>query len=306
MLQTALVTGANGFVGRHLVTRLTAEGWRVVRLVRDPPFDPEPDTIALGGAPWSVAAIAGALESSRPDTVFHLVGSPWASSTAELYELNFMAAVRLFEAIATRSPASAVVLIGSAAEYGFVPEDSQPVTEDFPCTPMTHYAIAKYAQTQLGLAWARAGMPVMIARLFNPVGPDMPRQLALAEFVRQIHDETSALLVGNLDVARDFLHVTEAARIIVGLASDRKNFGQVINVCSGVAICLRRVVEELTRLADRPITITTDPSRLRTGEMRSLRGDATRLRGAGLEVDPPDPSRLAMELLRSTAIELPT
>ena len=281
MQPRALVTGANGFLGRALSARLHAEGWRVVRAVRRAPNEDSGDTLVLGMDAWTGGTIVAALAEAAPDVVFHLAGSPWAQPVAAMYETNVMLAARLLDAAAAMARRPGVVLVGSAAEYGFVSEDRQPVTEDSRCAPYTHHGIAKHAQTQLGLACARAGMPVLIARLFNLVGSGMPSRLALASFAAQIRAGTTQLRVGDLDVARDFIDVTEAARLIAALAAQRDQFGQVINICSGTATALRPLVEELVRLAERPIEIVVDPARLRPGEMPTLCGDTSKLRALG-------------------------
>ncbi|MDA8248270.1 MAG: NAD-dependent epimerase/dehydratase family protein [Rhodospirillales bacterium] len=298
MLRRALVTGANGFLGRRVVARLETEGWTVTRAVRAAPTPVPPGTIVLGPGPWTTDALAAALASTAPDVVFHLAGSAWATSVAALYETNLLLAARLLDVAVARTPSPAVVLIGSAAEYGFVPEDRQPVTEDQPCVPLTHHGVAKCAQTQLGMAWARAGLKVLVARLFNPVGSGMPPRLALASFAAQIRAAGPKLEVGDLDVARDFIDVNDAALLVVALAANPANFGQVINICSGAPVRLRPLVEEMIRLAGRPMAITVVPARQRLGEMRVLRGDTTRLRAAGLTVRPPNFSVLLPDLLR--------
>lgn len=299
MSRRALITGANGFLGRHVTERLKAEGWAVSRAVRSAPAGEAPDgTLVLGTALWTEASMAKALEEANPDTVFHLAGNPWARPVSALYETNLLLAARLLDAVAARSRPPAVVLIGSAAEYGFVAEDRQPVREDAVCVPQNHHAIAKHAQTQLGLAWAQAGVPVLVARLFNPVGANMPAGLALPSFAAQIVGGARELRVGDLDVARDFIDVAEAARLIVALASDSRNFGRVVNICSGTATVLRSLVDRMVKLANRPIDIATDPARMRAGEMRTLRGDTGRLLAAGLTPAAPDFGKLLPVLMR--------
>ena len=303
MRRCALVTGANGFLGRRLVATLRDAGWAVTCVVRHASDPVPPDTLVLGGGPWTAEVLAGALKIAAPDVVFHLAGSAWVEPVAAVYETNLMLAARLLDAAAARTPRPAIVLVGSAAEYGFVPEDRQPVTEDEPCAPVTHHGIAKLAQTQLGLAWSRAGMEVLIARLFNPVGSGMPGRLALRSFAAQIRAGKNVLEVGDLEVARDFIDVDEAARLMVALAADRRNFGQIINICSGAAMLLRPLVDELVRLAGRPVDIVVDPARLRPGEMRTFRGDTGRLRAAGLSVRAPNFGRLLPALLHEPDTE---
>jgi GDP-4-dehydro-6-deoxy-D-mannose reductase len=301
MQPRAFVTGADGFLGHRIVAQLMSEGWMVVRAVRVVRGPSPSGTLVLGTKTWTDATLADALDTAAPDVVFHLAGSAWLEPITALYETNLMLAARLLDAAAARARRPAVVLVGSAAEYGFVPEDRQPVTEDTPCAPLTHHGIAKYAQTQLGLAWARAGLPVMVARLFNSVGAGMPAWLALGSFAARLRSGEDVLEVGDLDVARDFIDVDEAARLIIALVAGARNFGQVVNICSGTAFQLRPLVEELVRLTDREVSIVVDPARLRRGEMKTLRGDIGRLRTAGLSVQQPDFSRLLPAILFQSA-----
>jgi nucleoside-diphosphate-sugar epimerase len=138
---------------------------------------------------------------------------------------------------------------------------------------------------------------VLIARIFNPVGVGMPGELALASFAAQIRRGGGAIAVGNLDVARDFIDVTEAVRLITALASKPQNYGQIVNICSGTAFLLRTLVEDLIRASGRQVRLEVASARVRSGEMQSFYGDVSRLRAAGLTVQPPDFSRILPRLL---------
>lgn len=309
-MRRALVTGATGFIGRHLVARLAADGWAVTRAVRCAAragaAAPGCATLELGPSPWGPEVLARALADSSPEVVFHLAGTARAASPAELYGANVGLAADLLEAVCAgpdaRRPRARVVLAGSAAEYGEVAPETLPVAEHHPCAPTTDYGISKYAQTLAGLARARRGLDVVVARIFNPVGPGMPGHLALASFVRQIREGVDVLRVGDLDVERDFIDVAEAARLIAALGAaepvrgDRPG-GVVWNVCSGRAFRLGALMEELVRLDGRPVAIATDPARLRPGEMRSIYGSTARLAAAGLSPQAPDFAALLPRLL---------
>jgi len=256
----------------------------------------------LGSAPWDQTAFAAAIERVEPDTVFHLAGTTRARSAAEMYSTNVGLAASLLDAVLASAVRPAVVLIGSAAEYGSLPPECLPAQEDGPCRPITDYGISKFAQTLLGMARARTGVAVLVARTFNPVGAGMPHHLALATFAEQLRRGTCRLLVGDLDVGRDFIDVAEAARLIVSLASDAQNYGRVYNICSGTAVTLRPLVEELIRLSGQAVRLIIDPDRLRPGEMRVLFGDTARLREAGLSVRPPDFTTLLPSLIADQPI----
>jgi len=296
-MRRALVTGATGFVGGAVVARLEAEGWHVVRAARVPVRGSLAQTMVLGPAPWDQATFASAIASVRPDVVFHLAGVTHAPSAADMYGTNTGLAASLLDAVSASPARPAVVLMGSAAEYGNLPPDCLPAREDGPCQPVTDYGISKFAQTLLGMARARNGIAVLVARMFNPLGAGMPPQLALASFARQLRQGASRLLVGDLDVARDFIDVVEAAGLIVALASGPQNYGRVYNICSGTAVVLRPLVEELIGLSGQAVQLVVDRERLRPGEARVLFGDTARLRAAGLSVGAPDFAALLAKLI---------
>jgi len=262
-------------------------------------------TLELGPAPWSVESLKQALEASAAEVVFHLAGTTRAVSVADLYAVNAGMAATLFDAVEADArmlgPKPLIVLAGSSAEYGEVASDALPVAEGYPCAPSTDYGISKYAQTLAGLARARRGLNVMVARIFNPIGPGMRNHLALANFAEQIRLGVTVLRVGDLDVERDFVDASEAARLIAALAAnpparDERN-GIVWNICSGRAFSLRNLANELVRLCGRPVTLEIDPARLRPGQMRSFRGSTARLAAAGLFPKAPDFATLLPQLL---------
>jgi nucleoside-diphosphate-sugar epimerase len=295
----ALVTGASGFVGRHLATQLESDGWHVIRAIRAEPPGLSPGYLGLGRTPWDAADFVSAIDETRPDVVFHMAGATWAESPAAFYAANVMLAANLLDAVSASQTRPAVVLAGSAAEYGPVTDNQLPVHEEMACNPVTHNGISKYAQTLLGLAHAQAGLRVLVARIFNPVGVGMPAGLALASFAAQIKSGCDVLRVGNLDVTRDFIAVEEAGRLIAALASGGQNYGQVVNICSGHGTALRLLLEGLIDISGRQIRLEVSPARVRLGEMRNFHGDTSRLRASGLTVQNPDFLQILPKLLFS-------
>jgi nucleoside-diphosphate-sugar epimerase len=299
-VKTAFVTGASGFIGRHLVATLERTGWRVAVPRRGSGAGEGPD---LGPFPWTAARIRAALSEVAPDVVFHLAGLMRAGSAAELFQANTVLAAQLLDAVAREKRVPKVVLAGSAAEYGRVAREAVPVTEAHPCRPITDYAVSKHSQTLLGLARSTSGQPVLIARIWNPVGAGMPGHLALPNFAAQIATmppEGGVLRVGNLDVARDFIDVWELARLLVRLA-ENPDAGGVVNLCSGRAYVLRELVESLTRWSGRNVKLVRDPSRTRVGESPLLYGDTSRLESFGLRPVPPDFDAILPRLLSVAA-----
>ncbi len=291
-----LITGATGFLGRHLAA--AAAGHVVVRATRAATAT-SADEVALGAARWTRTDFARALTIAQPDVVLHCAGATHSADAQACFDANTVLAAELLGAVADRGRPARVILIGSAAEYGHVPADAQPVAETHLCAPAGDYAVAKHAQTLLGLAAARRGLPVLVARLFNPVGAGMPRRLALPSFARQIVGPGACpvLRVGDLSAERDFLDVAEAVRLLLGLATLPAWPWPLVNVCSGRSHRLGALLDQLVAASSVSVSIETDAALMRAGDMPRLIGSTSRLQSVGLAPTEPDFSKLLPQLL---------
>jgi GDP-4-dehydro-6-deoxy-D-mannose reductase len=274
----ALVTGARGFVGRHLVHHLTAAGDEVVELDR---------TDAGGVDVADPDAIGAALADARPEVVYHLagfadVGASW-DEPAEAFRVNAEGTLHVLTA-ARSAAVRRVLVVGSADVYGTVAETDLPLDEDQPLRPTSPYAASKVAADFLALqAWLGHGLETVRMRAFNHLGPGQrPRFVAaaLAERVarneRAGHDEVE---VGNVTPRRDFTDVRDVVRAY-RMAMVDGEAGAVYHVCSGRDTSIRELAEQLLALAARPMRLAADPALQRPVDLPVLRGDAGRLRAA--------------------------
>ena len=277
-LRRALVTGADGFIGRHLVRELERYRVRVTGLTRRARQDKR--FIAMGSAAgWPIDCLAHILDMTDPDVVFHLAGGA-AGSPAELEQLNLGLTRTLMAALSRGQARPVLVCCGSAAEYGRAHIDGLPTPETARCAPESAYGASKFAQTNEALAFGeQSGARVLVARIFNPIGPGMPPYLAIGEFARQIAampPHGGVLRTGNLAVSRDFIDVEDVASALHRLAAHPVARG-VVNICSGKPTRLDGLVELLITASGKPVHIEPDPARLRGQERSSIFGDPTLL-----------------------------
>jgi GDP-4-dehydro-6-deoxy-D-mannose reductase len=267
----ALVTGANGFCGRHLVGRLLGRrDVRVVGLDLAPAAlgTPRPQEYLqtdLCDADQAQAAV----ERTRPDLVFHLAGL-MDGDAAELYRVNLLGGVYLLEALRRHAADARVLVVGSAAEYGLAPAEDMPLTENHPCRPRGPYGISKHALTLAALDYAHGWrMKVMVARPFNIVGAGVPGSLVVGAVLGRIKQALDGgepvARIGNLDTQRDFVAVEDAADAYVRLL-DCEAWGEVFNVCSGRPRSIRWLVERLLGFSERPIRLAVDPALVRPAD----------------------------------------
>jgi GDP-4-dehydro-6-deoxy-D-mannose reductase len=246
--------------------------------------------VAMGDGPWPSSRLAEVIENAEPDVIFHLVGG-LAGSAAELQQLNVGVAMSVMQSVKDTQTRPLLVFCGSAAEYGSATVDGVPASEMAVCTPRNDYGASKLAQTKAAMAFAEhTGTPVLIARIFNPIGPGMPAYLALGDFARQIsllHSEHGTLHTGNLRIFRDFLDVEHVVCTMRRLACNPDARG-IVNVCSGEATELQMLVDRLIGTSRKNVTIEMNSSRLRAGELRTVVGCTELLSKLGAAPPPSD------------------
>jgi GDP-4-dehydro-6-deoxy-D-mannose reductase len=274
---TALVTGASGFVGRHLVAHLTESGDEVIGI------DRATDGVDITDA----TAVAEVIDRIRPSVIYHLagwadVGGSWRAPV-EAFRANAEGTLNVLGA-ATEAGVERVLSVSSADVYGIVAPDELPLTEDSPLRPASPYAASKVAADFLGLqAWLGRQLPVLRVRAFNHLGPGQTDKFvapALASRIaRAERDGGDVLEVGDLSARRDFTDVRDVVRAY-RLLIEHGEPGEVYNVCSGVDLAVQDLADELLALATVPLRFVTDGALLRPVELPVLRGSHDRLSAA--------------------------
>lgn len=274
----ALVTGASGFVGTHLVEHLRNAGDEVIQCDRS--MGPDVHYLDIMDATACVALVG----EVQPTVIYHLagwadVGGSW-KAPVEAFRTNAEGTMNVLAA-ATELGVDRVVAVSSADVYGAVAESSMPLTEDSPLRPVSPYAASKVAADYLGLqAWLGRQLPVLRVRAFNHLGPGQTDKFvapALASRIaRNERDGGDVLTIGNLSARRDFTDVRDVVRAY-RLLAEHGEPGEVYNVCSGIDVAVQELADQLIAMARRPMRFETDPDLLRPVDVPVLRGDHTRL-----------------------------
>ena len=269
-----LVTGADGFVGRHLLKELRKRpGTRVVGTSRRG---------AAGLVKLDLADEARTrafVAKLKPRLVYNAAGRT-AGTERQLWRDNVQAAVALLNALGRAGRPARAVLLGSAAEYGPIARPRAGVT---PLRPLTPYGWSKACQSVLaGLDWGR-GVQVIVARLFNLTGPGLPVTFAAGAFAAQIAQAEKrgqgVLRVGALDTRRDFLDVSDAARAVL-LLGEKGEAGRAYDVGSGAPLKVEQVLRELVSLSPARLKVRREAARKAPGVPLSV-ADPRELRRLG-------------------------
>lgn len=274
-----LVTGADGFVGRHLLPALR-RAFPAAELLT-----PGRDALALE-RPQDYPALLAAL---RPDVVLHLAAQAHVPASfadpAATWRLNLEATLALAEAVRRDHPHCLFAFVSSAEVHGLAFRTGLPLNEDAPFAPANPYAASK-AAAEIALGeMALRGLRLLRLRPVGHVGPGQSPDYALAAFARQVAlveagKQEPVIRTGALDRWRDLLDVRDvcAGYAAALAAADRLENGTALLLASGTPRRMGDALAALLALAGVTATVREEAARLRPTDVERTQGDAARAR----------------------------
>ncbi len=282
-----LITGALGFVGRHLAAELQASGHTTVLLDKLEP----PKSGFVSDLPYYQSDLADAelllkiLKEVRPEACVHLGGIAFVplswTDPAQVMQVNLVGTINLLEALRKAAPETRFLLASSAEVYGRVPAEA-PLTEDARPLPENPYALSKFAAEEMVRLYSQAyGLWGVAARPCNHIGPGQSPSFVVASFARQLHamvsgKEAKLMRVGNLDSKRSFLDVRDVVRAY-RLLIEQPQAEPLYNVALEADVSIREILNSLIAEAGIEPDIETDPKLYRPTDSLPLL-DVRRLR----------------------------
>ncbi|HEY7013911.1 MAG TPA: GDP-mannose 4,6-dehydratase [Streptosporangiaceae bacterium] len=293
MTDTVAVTGAEGFIGSHLVEALVRRGHRVRGMVLynmfsstgwldtlDPEITDQVDVVF--GDVRDPATVRELVDGAS--VIYHLaaIGSvPYSYSAPRSFiDTNTIGTMHVLEAArACRTPR--VVHTSTSETYGTA--RTVPISEAHPLQAQSPYAASKVAGDKLAESYHLSfGLPVVTLRPFNTFGPRQSTRAVIPQIITQLASGSKQLMLGALDPTRDFSYVTDTAEafITVGEAPASAVVGELFNCGPGDDIAIGKLAEDIAKLMGVEADIMEDPKRLRPkdSEVMRLVCDATKLR----------------------------
>lgn len=279
-----LVTGANGFVGKHLLDEITSSGHEPLLHVFGHGAEEIPNAVCgdLRNAGFATSLVS----SLAPDACIHLAGMAFVplgwENPALMYEVNLIGTVNMLEAIRACRPDIPTLIVSTSHVYGDGTGD-QPITELDPPRPSSIYAVSKLAAETTGMLYARKyAMRVMSVRPHNHIGPGQSANFVAASFARQLIDirngaQEPVMMVGNLESERDFADVRDVVRAY-RLLLERGRPGGTYNIASGAMVRVGDLLEQLCEIVGVRPDIRVDPDRFRPTDRQAVL-DTSRIRG---------------------------
>ena len=272
-----LVTGADGFIGSHLVKRLVNNGYQVRAFVMYNSFN------SWGWLDSVDESIKEAIEVISGDirdpfgvdkvvegcnSILHLaalIAIPYSYQSPKSYiETNVNGTLNILQA-AKRYNIKKIVHISTSEVYGSA--QYVPIDEKHPLIGQSPYSASKIAADQLAISFYKSfQVPVGIIRPFNTFGPRQSNRAVIPTIITQILDGKHEIKLGNLEATRDFSYVIDTVDGIIAGMNSSSNLGKVVNLGAGFEISILKTAKIISDITGREIKIITDEQRVRPKE----------------------------------------
>ncbi len=249
-----LVTGANGFVGKHLIPELNKHGHEVTAFDTTFPATAGVAARQVEGDILDNSFIEDLVATVKPDGCIHLAAMSFApaarDNASEMFAINVVGTLRLLEAFRKNAREARILNVSTAHVYAGV-QSSHPIRDDVPLVPVSLYAISKAAADTATREYARMpGMHAMTARPNNHIGPGQSPKFVIASLARQLKNivesgGTGTIRAGNMESVRDVRDVVVAYRMLL----EKGRAGAAYNISSNRMLSIRSAFDELCRIA---------------------------------------------------------
>lgn len=269
-----LVTGADGFIGSHLVEKLAAQGAQVRAFAFYNSFnswgwmDSFPKNVLkkVDVFTGDIRDPNGVLTAVKDrDVVFHLaalIGIPFSYHSPDSYvDTNVKGTLNILQA-ARQCGVKKIVHTSTSEIYGTA--QYAPIDEQHPVNPQSPYAATKSAADSLALSFYRSfDLPVAVLRPFNTFGPRQSARAIIPTIISQIYAGQKTIKLGNMDVTRDFNYVSNTVDSFLKVAESPRTNGEVINSGSGREASIREVLDLIQGITGTNVKVAAEQSRMR-------------------------------------------
>jgi NAD dependent epimerase/dehydratase len=274
MKNKILVTGADGFIGSHLVERLTRDGHLVKAFCLYNSFNDigwlkdldrkvlDNVEIVLGDI-RDFGSIKSAIKGS--EIVFHLaslIAIPYSYQAPESYiDTNVKGTFNVLKS-SLECAVQQVIHTSTSEVYGTA--QFVPITEEHPLVGQSPYSASKIGADQMAYSfYCSYGLPVSTVRPFNTYGPRQSLRAIIPTIISQVLTGSKTISLGNTKATRDFNFVHDTVQGMIAFLGNQKSFGKVINIGTGIEVSIEDTVNMVAKISGAQVCISKDDSRLR-------------------------------------------
>jgi NAD dependent epimerase/dehydratase len=271
-MEKVLVTGADGFIGSHLVEMLVASGRQVRALAQYNSFNHwgwledvvcKQDIEIVSGDVRDPAFCRAICEGI--DSVFHLaalIAIPYSYQAPDSYvDTNIRGTLNICQAARDKG-VKRLIHTSTSEVYGTA--QYVPIDEKHPLQPQSPYSASKIAADAMAMSFYNAfDLPLTIARPFNTYGPRQSARAVIPTIIAQIASGKAQIQLGDVSPTRDFNYVEDTCRGFIALAESEQSVGETVNIGSNSEISVRDTLELIKKLMGSDVEFLVDEQRLR-------------------------------------------
>ena len=267
-----LVTGADGFIGSHLVEMLCSKGYKVKALSQYNSFN-NWGWLEDVSCRDMIEIISGDIRDPHLckeitkdiDVIFHLaalIAIPYSYIAPDSYlETNVRGTLNICQA-AKENGNIRVIHISTSEVYGTA--QYVPIDEKHPMQPQSPYSASKIAADAMAMSFYNAfDLPVSIARPFNTYGPRQSARAVIPTIITQIANGMKEIKLGDISPTRDFNYVEDTCRGLLAIAESNSTIGETINIGSNFEISIKDTLNLIKKLMDSDVNFVSNNDRIR-------------------------------------------
>ena len=270
--KVVLVTGADGFIGSHLVEMLITNGYNVKALSQYNSFN-NWGWLKEINCKDQIEILTGDIRDPHycksimkdVDIVFHLaalIAIPYSYIAPSSYvDTNIIGTLNICQA-AKENGNIRVIHVSTSEVYGTA--QYVPIDEKHPMQPQSPYSASKIAADSMAMSFFNAfDLPVTVARPFNTYGPRQSARAVIPTIITQIANGAKEIKLGDISPTRDFNYVEDICRGFIVIAENDQTIGETINIGSNSEISIGNTLDLIKELMKSDIRLVTDKERLR-------------------------------------------
>lgn len=285
----ALIIGAGGFVGHHLINELLKiKGIDIFVTKLENENDNFPSEVSVSNLDITDASkTLEVIDNIKPDFIYHLAAQSSVALSWKIpqktFQINVIGTLNILQALKQLNFKGRMMFIGSGEEYGRFSPERLPLDENCPLCPQNIYAETKAEGERLCLLYNQAFLlDIVCVRAFNHIGPMQRENFVASDFAKQIAEiekgiQEPIISVGNLSAVRDFTDVRDVVRAYI-LLMEKGYSGDVYNVGGGNICSIKNLLELLVVLSNKKPEVITDESKLRPIDIPRIYANISKLK----------------------------
>lgn len=268
-----LITGVNGFIGRHLATELLKRGHTVVGLGQDKKCVVKSISTYYSGSVLDKRLVAKAMKNV--EAVVHLAAKTthkeMVDNRFKTLETNFLGTKNVLDAFIESKTTKKFLYASTGKVYGTIIH--LPISEEHPTKPLNILGKSKLITEQLIDFYNNNQKECIIFRVFNMYGPLQNNNFLIPTILAQLAKRKTEVVLGDIDAKRDYVYIDDLVNAFILAIERKESLGvSIYNICTGIGSSASEIVDILSTIKGIDITVKSNPSLFRPDEMKAEYG----------------------------------